>query len=51
MKDYHENLLYPPSLTMTVIVSGSNPIVFPLRFEGCTSDSQLDADVVIKPAG
>lgn len=51
MKDHHDHDLYPPRVKMTVITEAGQTVIFPLRFEGCASDSLLDADLVITSSG
>ena len=38
--------MYPPRVKMTVTLRNPNHVLkLPVKFEGCTSDSQLDTDI------
>lgn len=44
MKLKHERKMYPPRVKMTIIMD--KPIVIvPVKFKGCTSESQLQLDM------
>ena len=47
MKLKHENNMYPPRVIMTVTMRTPDhtPVTFPVAFEGCSSDSQLNTDI------
>ena len=47
LKECQEKGLYPPNVKMTIISEPAETIVFPLRFEGCTEDSNLDGDLML----
>ena len=50
MKHHHDNYMYPPGVNLKVILKDHNPadgIVFRLGFQGCTCDSDLEADIVL----
>ena len=51
LKEHHDRDLYPPRMKMTIILTGPKSVVFPLRFQGCSSDSGLDADLVLTSPG
>lgn len=46
MKLQHETRMYPPRVKMTVTLINPDQILkLPVKFEGCSSDSQLNADI------
>lgn len=48
----HERRMYPPQVKMTVIMNNSDLVLkIPVKFEGCTSDSQLDVELTLPPSG
>lgn len=47
LKEHQEKSLYPPSVKLTVLSEPTEIVVFPLRFEGCTKDNNLDCDLVL----
>ena len=47
LKECQEKGLYPPNIKITIISEPTETIVFPLRFEGCTEDSNLDGDLML----
>ena len=47
MKLKHETNMYPPRVKMTVTMRNpENNIKLPIKFEGCSSDSQLNTDII-----
>lgn len=54
MELMHKTKLYPPRVKMTVImkVDGASAVsVLPVRFVGCSDDSQLDVDLPLPLSG
>ena len=46
MKLQHETRMYPPRVKMTVTLRNPDQILkIPVKFEGCSSDSQLNTDI------
>ena len=41
----HEKKMYPPRVKMTVILKNKEDAIVPVKFLGCSSDSQLDIDL------
>ena len=47
MKLKHKKKMYPPRVTMTVIMKNpSSTLTLPIRFMGCSSDHQLDVELI-----
>jgi hypothetical protein len=46
MKLRHRNLLYPPRIKMTLVLKAS-VLILPISFQGCTDDSDVDAELPI----
>ena len=47
LKERQEKGLYPPCVELTILSEPTATFVFPLRFEGCTKDNNLDCDLVL----
>ena len=48
MKLRHERRMYPPRIKMTIVMKDADlTLVIPVKFEGCTKDSQLDMDLTL----
>ena len=42
----HERKMYPPKVKMTIAMKCPDKVIkLPVRIEGCSSDSQLDAEL------
>ena len=48
MRLRQKNLTYPPRIRMTVGLKSMEEIVIPVEFKGCTDDSDLDMDLMVK---
>ena len=54
MKLMHKTKLYPPRVKMTIVMkvdSASAVSVLPVRFFGCSDNSQLDVDLALPLPG
>ena len=48
MKLKHKKKMYPPRVTMTVIMKNpSSTLTLPIRFIGCSSGHQLDVELIL----
>ena len=45
MQLQHEKKIYPPRVKITIILKNTEDTVVPIKFVGCSIDSQLDVDL------
>ena len=48
MKLRQKNLTYPPRIRMTLGLKSLDMLIIPIEFKGCTDDSNLDIDLMVK---
>ena len=43
----HQKKMYPPKVVMEIVTTNTSAILkIPVKFEGCSSDSKLDVDLI-----